>query len=260
MSTAPSRCAISTAPWIGIPDDEATTIAGVVIHEARSIPETGQSFTFHGYRFQVLRKTRNRITAMRVTPLDAQGDGKEPRIRIPARHGQNTGRRHHGTRHLRDGQDRTRQWTVLGHLESPREAQCDEPQFTSTWSTCSTDSKAIRTKVLVLTGAGDAWCAGKTSSFISASSTTSRPNARARLGQSLLALAEAVHLSEADHRHGQRLLFWRRFHAADRLRFCDRGRGREIRPLRSELGNPARRLRHQALTDALGLRDAVWLA
>jgi len=52
-----------------IPDDEATTIAGVVIHEARSIPEPGQSFTFHGYRFQVLRKNRNRITALRVTPL-----------------------------------------------------------------------------------------------------------------------------------------------------------------------------------------------
>jgi Mg2+/Co2+ transporter CorB len=52
-----------------IPDGEATTIAGVVIHEARSIPEPGQSFTFHGFRFQVLRKTRNRITALRVTPL-----------------------------------------------------------------------------------------------------------------------------------------------------------------------------------------------
>ncbi len=52
-----------------IPDHEATTIAGVVIHEARSIPEPGQSFTFHGFRFHVLRKTRNRITALRVTPL-----------------------------------------------------------------------------------------------------------------------------------------------------------------------------------------------
>jgi Mg2+/Co2+ transporter CorB len=52
-----------------IPDDEATTIAGVVIHESRSIPEAGQSFTFHGFRFHVLRKTRNRITALRVTPL-----------------------------------------------------------------------------------------------------------------------------------------------------------------------------------------------
>ena len=52
-----------------IPDDEATTIAGVVIHEARSIPEPGQSFTFHGFRFRVLRKSRNRITALRITPL-----------------------------------------------------------------------------------------------------------------------------------------------------------------------------------------------
>ncbi len=52
-----------------IPDAEATTIAGVVIHEARSIPEPGQSFTFHGFRFQVLRKSRNRITALRVAPL-----------------------------------------------------------------------------------------------------------------------------------------------------------------------------------------------
>jgi Mg2+/Co2+ transporter CorB len=52
-----------------LPDDEATTIAGLVIHEARLIPEAGQTFTFHGYRFQVLRKTRNRITQLRVTPL-----------------------------------------------------------------------------------------------------------------------------------------------------------------------------------------------
>ena len=34
-----------------LPDDEATTVAGLVIHEARSIPEPGQSFTFHGFRF-----------------------------------------------------------------------------------------------------------------------------------------------------------------------------------------------------------------
>jgi Mg2+/Co2+ transporter CorB len=52
-----------------IPDHEATTIAGVVIHEARSIPEPGQIFTFHGFRFHVLRKQRNRITALRITPL-----------------------------------------------------------------------------------------------------------------------------------------------------------------------------------------------
>ena len=52
-----------------LPDEEATTVAGLVIHEARSIPDVGQSFTFHGFRFNVLRKTRNRITALRITPL-----------------------------------------------------------------------------------------------------------------------------------------------------------------------------------------------
>lgn len=56
-----------------LPDEEATTIAGLVIHEARSIPETGQTFTFHGFRFHVLRKQRNRITALKITPLERQG-------------------------------------------------------------------------------------------------------------------------------------------------------------------------------------------
>lgn len=52
-----------------LPDDQATTIAGLVIHEARLIPEPGQTFTFHGFRFRVLRRNRNRITALRITPL-----------------------------------------------------------------------------------------------------------------------------------------------------------------------------------------------
>jgi Mg2+/Co2+ transporter CorB len=52
-----------------LPDGEATTIAGLVIHEARTIPEVGQSFTFHGFRFRVLRRARNRITALRIQPL-----------------------------------------------------------------------------------------------------------------------------------------------------------------------------------------------
>ena len=52
-----------------LPDAEATTIAGLVIHEARSIPDVGQSFTFHGFRFSVMRKQRNRITALRIMPL-----------------------------------------------------------------------------------------------------------------------------------------------------------------------------------------------
>jgi Mg2+/Co2+ transporter CorB len=52
-----------------LPDEGATTIAGLVIHEARLIPEAGQTFTFHGFRFQVLRKNRNRVTLLRIKPL-----------------------------------------------------------------------------------------------------------------------------------------------------------------------------------------------
>ncbi len=52
-----------------LPDEEATTIAGLVIHEARAIPETGQVFTFYDFRFEVLRKTRNRLTSIRVVPI-----------------------------------------------------------------------------------------------------------------------------------------------------------------------------------------------
>ncbi len=56
-----------------LPDEEATTIAGLVIHEARLIPEPGQSFTFHGFRFRVLQRERNRITTLRITPLGRAG-------------------------------------------------------------------------------------------------------------------------------------------------------------------------------------------
>jgi Mg2+/Co2+ transporter CorB len=56
-----------------LPDAEATTIAGLVIHESGLIPEPGQSFTFYGFRFEVLRRTRNRITALRITPLQKAG-------------------------------------------------------------------------------------------------------------------------------------------------------------------------------------------
>ena len=65
-----------------LPDDEATTIAGLVIHEAQTIPEPGQAFTFHGYRFEVLRKTRNKITALRVKPVLA-GETKPASVEIP---------------------------------------------------------------------------------------------------------------------------------------------------------------------------------
>jgi Mg2+/Co2+ transporter CorB len=63
----------------GLPDEEATTVAGLVIHEARSIPERGQSFTFHGFRFRVLRRERNRITALRIVPVPRESEVEEKR-------------------------------------------------------------------------------------------------------------------------------------------------------------------------------------
>ena len=51
-----------------LPDEHAVTVAGLVIHEAQTIPEVGQSFIFHDHRFQVLRRQRNQITALRVSP------------------------------------------------------------------------------------------------------------------------------------------------------------------------------------------------
>jgi Mg2+/Co2+ transporter CorB len=51
-----------------LPDQEATTLAGLVIHEARAIPEVGQRFAFYGFKFEILRRQRNQITALRVTP------------------------------------------------------------------------------------------------------------------------------------------------------------------------------------------------
>jgi len=66
--TVPIRDFNRVLDW-NLPDEKANTIAGLVIHEAQSIPESGQSFIFHGFRFGVLRREKNRITALRITPL-----------------------------------------------------------------------------------------------------------------------------------------------------------------------------------------------
>ena len=50
-----------------LPDEDAVTVAGLVIHEAQTIPDPGQTFIFHHHRFQVLRRQRNQITALRVS-------------------------------------------------------------------------------------------------------------------------------------------------------------------------------------------------
>jgi Mg2+/Co2+ transporter CorB len=54
----------------GLPDADAVTIAGLVIHESQSIPDVGQTFSFHGFRFRILRRRRNQVTALKITPIE----------------------------------------------------------------------------------------------------------------------------------------------------------------------------------------------
>ncbi|MEE2691368.1 MAG: HlyC/CorC family transporter [Pseudomonadota bacterium] len=53
-----------------LPDEEAVTVAGLVIHESQSIPDVGQTFSFHGARFRILRRRRNQITAINIMPVE----------------------------------------------------------------------------------------------------------------------------------------------------------------------------------------------
>lgn len=52
-----------------LPDDEANTVAGLVIHEAQTIPAIGQVFSFHGFRFEILEKEENRISSIKMRAL-----------------------------------------------------------------------------------------------------------------------------------------------------------------------------------------------
>ncbi len=51
-----------------LPDDEASTIAGLILFESRTIPEPGQVFNFQGFRYEILRRQRNQIVSLRLTP------------------------------------------------------------------------------------------------------------------------------------------------------------------------------------------------
>ncbi|OJX11728.1 MAG: hypothetical protein BGO77_06430 [Caedibacter sp. 37-49] len=51
-----------------LPDEEASTIAGLVLHESRVIPKVGQTFLIHGFQFRILKRVRNQITLLKITP------------------------------------------------------------------------------------------------------------------------------------------------------------------------------------------------
>ena len=74
-----------------LPDDDANTVAGLVLNESRTIPDSGQEFRFHGTRFRVLRRVRNKIERIRlwhestiVDPAQQENpEAKKPELKNP---------------------------------------------------------------------------------------------------------------------------------------------------------------------------------
>jgi Mg2+/Co2+ transporter CorB len=67
--TVPLRDLNRSFDW-DLPDAEATTVAGLVIHEARMIPDAGQVFNFHGFRFEVLKKRKQQLSLLKLTKIE----------------------------------------------------------------------------------------------------------------------------------------------------------------------------------------------
>ena len=68
-----------------LPDEHASTIAGLVLHESRRIPMVGQVFVFHGFRFEILDRRRNQITRLKMAPI-ADANAETPaRDALPAK-------------------------------------------------------------------------------------------------------------------------------------------------------------------------------
>ena len=65
--TVPVRDLNRELDWT-LPEEDATTVAGLVIAQSGTIPETGQRFAFFGYTFEIMRRHRNQITALRIIP------------------------------------------------------------------------------------------------------------------------------------------------------------------------------------------------
>jgi len=60
-----------------LPDEEAATIAGLILHESRRIPEVGQSFRFFGFRFEILRRYHHQIKTIRITPPENEDEDED---------------------------------------------------------------------------------------------------------------------------------------------------------------------------------------
>jgi Mg2+/Co2+ transporter CorB len=71
-----------------LPDEQASTVAGLVLHEARQIPVEGQIFVFHGFRFEILERLRNQIRRLKLTPptKDGPATGTDAKKTTPEEH------------------------------------------------------------------------------------------------------------------------------------------------------------------------------
>lgn len=73
IGTMPIRDLNRRFDW-PLSDEEATTIAGLVINRAENIPNPGETFVIDGFTFEVLRRHRNQITALRIMPPPAKAE------------------------------------------------------------------------------------------------------------------------------------------------------------------------------------------
>ena len=64
----------------GLPDEEAATIAGLILHDSRRLPEQGQIFMFHGLKLEILQRQRQQLTSIKITPQSPSDkpSGDEP--------------------------------------------------------------------------------------------------------------------------------------------------------------------------------------
>ncbi len=75
--TVPVRDLNRELDW-SLPEDDATTVAGLVISQSGTIPDPGQRFAFFGYTFEIMRRQRNQITALRIVPPRSDGQAHPP--------------------------------------------------------------------------------------------------------------------------------------------------------------------------------------
>ncbi len=66
-----------------LPEDNATTIAGLVIAQSGTIPDAGQRFAFFGFIFEIMRRQRNQITAIRIVPPQRDGQAAMATSELP---------------------------------------------------------------------------------------------------------------------------------------------------------------------------------